>query len=51
MELAVALLSDPGLDVLINSEGAFEELPHDMQRLATQPGDTLVHRVTYGTTT
>jgi hypothetical protein len=37
--------------VLINSEGTFEELPHVMQRLATQPGDTLMHRVTYGSAT
>jgi threonine dehydrogenase-like Zn-dependent dehydrogenase len=51
MELALTLLSDPKVDVLINSEGTFEELPHVMQRLATQPGDTLMHRVTYGSAT
>jgi NADPH:quinone reductase-like Zn-dependent oxidoreductase len=48
MELALALLSDPALDLLINSEGPLEELPQIMQRLADVPGDTIMHRVNYG---
>jgi threonine dehydrogenase-like Zn-dependent dehydrogenase len=49
MELALALLTDPALDLLINSEGALEDLPRMMQRLARAPGDTIMHRVSYGT--
>ncbi|HTV51935.1 MAG TPA: zinc-binding alcohol dehydrogenase [Steroidobacteraceae bacterium] len=48
MELALSLLADPALDVLINSEGTLEDLPHAMQRLARTPGDTIMHRVSYG---
>ncbi len=48
MELALALLTDPALDLLINSEGAFEDLPQMMHRLARAPGDTIMHRVRYG---
>jgi len=48
MELALALLTDPALDLLINSESALEELPQVMQRLARAPGDTIMHRVSYG---
>ncbi len=48
MELALALLTDPALDLLINSDGRFEELPHTMERLARVPGDTIMHRVSYG---
>jgi Zn-dependent alcohol dehydrogenase len=48
MELALALLTDPALDLLINSEGALEDLPQVMQRLARAPGDTIMHRVNYG---
>ena len=47
MELALALL-DPSLDLLINSESTFEDLPQAMQRLARAPGDTIMHRVSYG---
>jgi threonine dehydrogenase-like Zn-dependent dehydrogenase len=50
MELALALLTDPALDLLINSEGPLEELPQIMQRLARAPGDTIMHRVSYGAT-
>jgi len=50
MELALALLTDPALDVLINSEGPLEDLPQTMQRLARTPGDTIMHRVSYGAT-
>jgi threonine dehydrogenase-like Zn-dependent dehydrogenase len=48
MELAISLLTDPALDLLINSEGALEDLPRAMQRLARAPGDTIMHRVNYG---
>lgn len=48
MELALALLTDPRLDLLINSECSFEELPQAMSRLAHAPGDTIMHRVRYG---
>ena len=48
LELALGLLTDPRLDVLINSEGPFAELPQTMQRLARGPGDTIMHRVRYG---
>jgi threonine dehydrogenase-like Zn-dependent dehydrogenase len=49
MELALALLTDPALDLLVNSEGPFEDLPQAMLRLARAPGDTIMHRVSYGT--
>jgi len=48
MALALALLTEPALDLLINSEGPLEELPQAMQRLAHAPGDTIMHRVSYG---
>jgi len=48
MELALALLTDARLDLLINSEGPLEALPQAMQRLARAPGDTIMHRVSYG---
>ena len=47
MELALTLLADPALDVLINSEGRFEELPQTLERLARTPGDVIMHRVRY----
>jgi threonine dehydrogenase-like Zn-dependent dehydrogenase len=47
MELALSLLADPALDVLINSEGPFEELPKTLERLASTPGDVIMHRVRY----
>ncbi len=48
MELALTLLAEPALDLLINSEGAFEDLPQTLERLAHAPGDTIMHRVSYG---
>jgi hypothetical protein len=48
MQLALSLLTDPALDLLINSECPFESLPEAMQRLARAPGDVLMHRVAYG---
>jgi threonine dehydrogenase-like Zn-dependent dehydrogenase len=50
LELALALLTDPALDLLINSEGPLEDLPQIMQRLAGTPSDTIMHRVSYGAT-
>jgi 2-desacetyl-2-hydroxyethyl bacteriochlorophyllide A dehydrogenase len=47
MQLALALLSEPALDVLITGESDFEELPDVMARLASAPGGTLCHRVKY----
>jgi Ketopantoate reductase PanE/ApbA len=47
MELALELLTDPALDLLINSEAPLEQLPQTMQRLASGPGDTIMHRVSY----
>jgi threonine dehydrogenase-like Zn-dependent dehydrogenase len=48
MQLALSLLTDPALDLLINSECPLESLPQAMQRLARTPGDTIMHRVSYG---
>jgi hypothetical protein len=47
LELALALLAAPALDVLINSEGSFEELPQTLERLSRAPGDVIMHRVNY----
>jgi threonine dehydrogenase-like Zn-dependent dehydrogenase len=47
MQLALALVADPVLDVLITGESEFETLPDVMGRLATDPGDTLCHRDRY----
>jgi threonine dehydrogenase-like Zn-dependent dehydrogenase len=48
MELVLSLLGAPALDVLINSEGRFEELPQTLERLSRAPGDVIMHRVNYG---
>jgi threonine dehydrogenase-like Zn-dependent dehydrogenase len=48
LQLALALLDAPVLDVLINSEGRFEDLPQTLARLAREPGDVIMHRVKYG---
>lgn len=50
MRLALELLREPALDVLINSESDFDELPQVMASLAAAPGDTLCHRVRYPST-
>lgn len=47
LHLALSLLVDPALDVLITGESEFETLPDVMGRLATDPGETLCHRVRY----
>jgi threonine dehydrogenase-like Zn-dependent dehydrogenase len=46
LELALSLLADPVLDVLIDSESGFEDLPRSMAELARAPGP-LCHRVRY----
>jgi threonine dehydrogenase-like Zn-dependent dehydrogenase len=47
LEVALALLGDPRLDALLNSEGRFHDLPASMQRLASQPQGLLCHRLSY----
>ena len=47
MQTALAMLADPVLDALITGESPFETMPEVMARLATDPGDTLCHRITY----
>ena len=47
MELALAMLADPALDILITGESRFEELPQVMARIAADPADTIFHRVRY----
>lgn len=47
LALALELLADDRLDVLINSESAFADLPAVMPRLAAAGGDVLCHRVIY----
>jgi 2-desacetyl-2-hydroxyethyl bacteriochlorophyllide A dehydrogenase len=47
MQLALALLRDPTLDVVITGESAFDDLPVLMEQLAASPGNTICHRVRY----
>jgi threonine dehydrogenase-like Zn-dependent dehydrogenase len=47
MQLALAMLADPALDVVITGESAFDDLPEVMARLAEAPSDTIFHRVRY----
>lgn len=47
MQLALAALSDPVLDVLITGESEFDALPQVMATLAAAPEDTLCHRIRY----
>ena len=47
MRLALALLADPALDALITGESDFETMPGVMAEIASQPGDTLCHRIRY----
>lgn len=47
MQLALAELADPVLDVLITGESEFEALPQVMATLVAEPGDTLCHRIRY----
>src|ERR1700722_9739405 len=47
MQFALSLLTEPALDVLINSVGRFEDLPQTLEQLSRAPGDVIMHRVTY----
>ena len=47
MELALSMLTDSALDALITGESGFEELPEVMTRLASEPADTICHRIRY----
>jgi threonine dehydrogenase-like Zn-dependent dehydrogenase len=47
MELALSLLAAPELDVLINSEGRFEDLPQTLGELSSAASDAIMHRVKY----
>lgn len=47
MRLALSLLAAPELDVLINSESRFEDLPRVMEQLAQSAGEVIMHRVNY----
>jgi threonine dehydrogenase-like Zn-dependent dehydrogenase len=48
MALVMRLLADPALDALISADGAFEDLPAIMRRLAEAPGATLCQRISFG---
>ena len=47
LQHAISLLAEPALETLITGESPFEELPRVMARLASGPGDTLCHRISY----
>jgi hypothetical protein len=47
MRLALSLLADDRLDALITGEDPFDDLPRVQERLAAEPGDTLMHRIRY----
>ena len=47
LELALALLDDPVLDVLITDESPFDTLPEVLARLSIGPGETICHRIVY----
>ena len=47
LQLALSLLAAPELDVLINSEGRFADLPMSMAELAREEGHVIMHRVVY----
>ncbi|MEP7313168.1 MAG: zinc-binding alcohol dehydrogenase [Pseudomonadota bacterium] len=47
LQLALRLLAHPELDLLINSESRFGELPQVMAELAQNPRDVILHRVVY----
>lgn len=44
---ALALLTDPALDVLISGETAFADLPDDLPRVLAPGADVLCHRIRY----
>jgi len=47
LAFALSLLEDPALDVLINSECDFGELPLKLPQLLGAPGNVLCHRINY----
>ncbi len=47
LAFALSLLDEAALDVLINGESAFADLPELMPRLVTGASEVLCHRVTY----
>jgi NADPH:quinone reductase-like Zn-dependent oxidoreductase len=47
MALALSLLQAPELDVLVNAESAFEDLPRTLFELATGQRDSLCHCIRY----
>jgi threonine dehydrogenase-like Zn-dependent dehydrogenase len=47
LELALSLLTDPALDVLINSEDEFDALPQTFTSLGGPSSDVIMHRVRY----
>ncbi len=47
LQLALSLLDAPELDVLINSEGRFGDLPATMGELSRSARDVIMHRVVY----
>lgn len=47
LQLALSLLADPVLDVLIDSESTFTQLPEVMQRLCAPGSEVIMHRVRY----
>ncbi|MEJ0035929.1 MAG: zinc-binding alcohol dehydrogenase [Gammaproteobacteria bacterium] len=47
LRLALSLLAAPELDVLIDSESRFEDLPRVMGELSRSAGDVIMHRVKY----
>jgi NADPH:quinone reductase-like Zn-dependent oxidoreductase len=47
MQLVLELLAEPALDALISGESAFDDLPTVLAQLATSPGYTLCHRISY----
>jgi threonine dehydrogenase-like Zn-dependent dehydrogenase len=47
IRLALELLADPTLDALITGESDFDSLPDVMPQLASNPGDTIFHRIRY----
>ena len=49
LSLALTLLRDPVLEVLVDGESGFEELPETLPRLFAEP--SLCHRVRYSATT
>jgi len=47
LQLALSLLAAPELDILINSEGRFADLPKSMAELAREARHVIMHRVVY----